>query len=287
MVHDDIVHNVKKALKEALKFGNAAADSFYRSKDCSVIKKSGVVDNSSMYSDVLLEGTGLDIKIMPGPVFSYEYEHPQDSSDLKISYEGGTIRFTSDLEGGSGIIGASRGLVCELRLQLPANIEGLRIGTLTGDIDLVGLVLKRLSLRSGSGDLKCYDIRVQNMELKTGSGDSRIKSGRIDYLEAVSGSGDMNINGEAGKIMLKSGSGDIKATLYIHYGESEIGSISGDVELNLEKSPITVEYKTVSGELKTDTKYVKEGSTKYIGSGKEGKIAVRTTSGDLEVNGLK
>lgn len=154
------------------------------------------------------------------------------------------------------------------------SVEGvhgpIEIQSVSGDVRLED-VQGPLRLKSVSGDVDCRRY-VGHLEGNTVSGDVTIVASRLRSSQLHTVSGDVQIEGRL----------DPRK-------EHRFKTISGDVELALSEPDATIDYRTASGDVECElpARIVHGGRKEYsvvIGGG-QGRVSVKTVSGDLTVRG--
>jgi lia operon protein LiaG len=145
----------------------------------------------------------------------------------------------------------------------------LEIETVSGDIELVQMTVKELSLVTVSGDIDLEDVNADSSTIKTVSGD--IEGKRVH-----------------GDISMKTTSGDIDLIYMSETFNLYVETISGDVELNLlNHVEFIYDFSTTSGDIDVRLDGLKKSTGRDI-SGQFGdtnnKIIIKTVSGDIELD---
>jgi hypothetical protein len=112
----------------------------------------------------------------------------------------------------------------EVRVQVPAGLQLLRIDDGSGDADISG-VAANLDVTDGSGDLHITNL-TGNLTLDDGSGDVEI-IGVTGDAELEDGSGDLDLRTVGGSVEIKDGSGDLDVADV--QGDLRVRDGSGDV----------------------------------------------------------
>jgi hypothetical protein len=175
--------------------------------------------------------------------------------------------------------------VVQLEIALPAMAE-ISIDTAGGWLDALGLTGEQ-RYRTVSGEIRLRQGAGQ-IELNTVSGDATIELAAAADLAIRSVSGDALVRGgrlEALRIGTTSGDVRVESPLVGTSG-NKIETLSGDVEL-VAAAGMTVEARTVSGDLLTDLPHRSEGRmgrrTLVVGDGAI-ELVFRSVSGDLRIH---
>jgi DUF4097 and DUF4098 domain-containing protein YvlB len=136
--------------------------------------------------------------------------------------------------------------------------------------------------KTGSADIEAHG-RFGSVEVETGSGDVQFSEVSGD-AEINAASGDVQISRVGGRGRINTASGDVQLASVA--GEAKINSASGDVQIREARNAL--EVNTASGDV-----LVREASSSVsansasgdqtIGSVTEGKVDVKTASGDIKV----
>jgi len=169
-------------------------------------------------------------------------------------------------------------------VHLPKEYHGeLDLVTISGDIEINVDILNNVSLKTTSGDVKTRnledaiinsvsgDIRVKkakDVKINTVSGDVRVE--KSNNIDAKTTSGDITILEVSQKLDIKSTSGDVKVNEFTINNDSNISTVSGDVEVNL-KNDADIKAETRSGD-----KDIKNSKGEF-------NLDIKTTSGDITV----
>ena len=139
-----------------------------------------------------------------------------------------------------------------------------------------------LRTKTGSADIEGHG-RLGSVEVETGSGDVQFSEVSGD-AEINAASGDVQISRVGGRGRINTASGDVQLSSV--NGEAKINSASGDVQIR--EAGSAHEVNTASGDV-----LVREASSSVsansasgdqtIGSVTEGKVDVKTASGDIKV----
>ncbi len=161
-------------------------------------------------------------------------------------------KFSFDIRSSSGDITLDR-----------VNATG-KIKASSGEVMLNDVEGDLIEVETSSGEIDCDKIKAGAVSFGASSGDIELLRIFADDISAETSSGDIELNNSTGKsVMCESSSGKIEIQLngdpdgYSYY----VDTSSGDAKVNGEK---------------VKKEYVKD-------DGKDGKVAVRTSSGDIEI----
>ena len=175
--------------------------------------------------------------------------------------------------------------VVQLEIELPAMAE-VAIDTAGGWLDALGLT-GRQRYRTVSGEIRLRQ-GAGPIELNTVSGDATIELAAAADLAIRSVSGDAVVRGgRLDALRIGTTSGDIRVdSPLVGTNGNKIETLSGDVEL-VAAAGMTVEARTVSGDLLTDLPHRSEGRmgrrTLIVGDGAI-ELVFRSVSGDLRIH---
>jgi DUF4097 and DUF4098 domain-containing protein YvlB len=194
----------------------------------------------------------------------------------------------------------------EIRLEIAAVAKDLKILSASGDLELSGLTLDKLSVATASGDIQAAKSSGKNLSFHSASGDLILKSitGNLHFDTAA---GDADIDGHSGdSFTMKSASGDLNyrgsaKEVYLNGASSDgvlnldqvehltIETVSGDYRIVLPThlSGVRIDFKGISGECDydlLDSKGKIEGRQGKTVLG-DGKICIdlRSVSGDFSI----
>lgn len=139
-----------------------------------------------------------------------------------------------------------------------------------------------LRAKSGSADVEGHG-RFGSVEVESGSGDVQFSDVTGD-AEINAASGDVQISRVGGRGRINTASGDVQ--LGAAGGEAKINSASGDVQIR--EAAARLEVNTASGdvlvrEAATSVSANSASGDQTIGSAVEGKVDLKTASGDIKI----
>ena len=169
-----------------------------------------------------------------------------------VEVQDGALAVRSDANWGTGIhfnVKSPR-----LMIELPEKAYAeLKLHSVSGDVDVVGLRIGALSIDTTSGEVGLEKLTLGSLDVETVSGD-------IELTDSVA-TGDVSIRTTSGEIELESADA----------ANFDITSVSGDVEGSL-CSGKRFDVRTVSGDVKLPQ------------SASGGAFRANTTSGDVEIS---
>jgi hypothetical protein len=256
----------------------------------------------------------LDVFLDTGSTLSFRFKPSRSlfsssCASLQVSQSEGTVLFEADDN-------------AHLWLEIPEEVEEIRINLLSGDVEVRNLTLKSLQGRTVSGDWEFDDCRIRLLSVDTKSGDIDLDDTECADIELVSYSGDLSLQKTSGNLEAKTASGDIdldrhradrlKAEsmsgdldVYAVSPQIELITVSGDIELNsggraesisctatsgdicarIGDTDYTAVLRTVSGDIsnETDLPEVKRSSKEYVIGDGLASVMLRSTSGDISL----
>lgn len=145
---------------------------------------------------------------------------------------------------------------------------GAVVKTASGDVSIKGAA-GRIAVNVASGDVTVIGVEPVSLEIHSVAGDVRARAPRFERVAIETISGDAELAGAFGTGV-----------------DHSISTVSGDVELAVLGRGLTVEVKTVSGDVTCHHPDRREGDGRrrplVIGDG-AARLAVRSMSGDVEI----
>lgn len=174
-------------------------------------------------------------------------------------------------------------------IEVPREVQ-LELSTVSGDVSVTG-TRGPLEIRGVSGDIELEDIQGP-MRIKTVSGDIRVER-FAGAVETNSVSGEVRFERSrlrAPDIVTVSGEVDIEGSVSggDGSGDGRVKTVSGEVELALVDPAISIEFRTLSGDVDVDAvgaRVDKESRRQWHVTFGEGgpRLWVKTVSGGLSV----
>lgn len=153
-----------------------------------------------------------------------------------------------------------------LKVYIPADVD-IKVDSVSADVSIkadgagVG-VGGEISLETVSANITLDGVVGGNVKATSVSGNIGVSRAKIKAAIFESTSGKVAFSGDAASL--------------------KIGTLSGDVSVDLEKTSATVEFITISGKLRTSLDYTKSDGKFIFGNG-ESLVKVNTSSGNLTV----
>jgi hypothetical protein len=225
----------------------------------------------------------LDSEIVMHPIEGNNFEFKLTGSYAKNNYNN-TINFSAKKYGDSldvkitypqKIVVINRHLT--LDMGIPENYSGnINLKTASGSINVKDLNVNSFEAVSSSGNIYVENINSENSFLSSVSGNIKSFNVSSKNIKVESTSGRIEID-KSGKLeRVKSTSGNIRIYNYGYDGDLFIETVSGNVDLNLERDySAKVIFKSNSGNF--DNLYGDISNGKNI-------INVKTTSGNFDLN---
>ena len=214
------------------------------------------VEEQNQITKVLIKTDLVDVKISQDNHLSWSMEH---HCLMKSSLDQSLLVF--DIE-------SKEERHAEFKLNLPDELEEIRIETVSGDISIKEIKTDHFMLSSKSGDVKVKETKGL-LWVKTLSGDIDVENCIADELVLNSSSGDIDVEINESKVVsIKSTSGEIEVDLS-NAVSCVVNSTSGDIEFDGSAEHLVVKSK--SGDVEVNCFEPKE-------------IQIETQSGDVEMS---
>ena len=188
---------------------------------------------------------------------------------MKITADG-TLVISDDSDPLSNVMSnfPERKLTVRLPRSVAENLTTVQLNGVSADFNVGMLTIKEnFTFDSTSGNLET---------------DFLTADGASAALNTVSG--DVDLAGSFRQVTGSSTSGDYDLVLQSCPAKLDLGTTSGDVEIELPRGTgFTLQYDTVSGELESDFAMKRSGDTSFICGNGGGSIHAETTSGDLSL----
>ena len=231
-----------------------------------------------------IEVSSMDVMIKHGDSYRLEYK-AEEGREPVIEQNGGKLKITQP-SGSSFKIGIDLSAIDEnytivvpdgadvikLDARLSSgdlitdhvNISG-KIHASSGDVLLSDVEGEKLDVSVSSGEIGCDKIKVKEAVFDASSGNIEINRIFADDVKCEASSGDITINdSEAGNLYCKASSGEI------------------EVVLNGSEDEYSYELKATSGDIKVNGVEIEDKYEKD--NGKDNKITLRSTSGDIKLD---
>ncbi len=201
----------------------------------------------------------------------------------------------------------------ELTVSIPKGLElaNISVKNIDGQVNAEALTANEFNVKTISSDIRLENIKAKNVDVANENGDVSLQqikdaekisvdssSGTVmmsecnaDMLDiqTVSASISSSYTYAAKRAKLESTSGDISFVSASPMCDMQFNTVSGKIMLTLDGDGYTVDYDTVSGEVKNNaevqngaaTETVADTSEVYKFGDGQYKISVRTISGDL------
>jgi hypothetical protein len=287
---DEIEDSLKDGLKGLRDLGNLG-DSIRDAVRSAIRGFGGGTERSSREWAGGIEATGIETLDLLFPQADIELgPHSGEGFQVEIEVEGEPEALASyrPLQEGSGsdlrLRDAPGTRARRIDLRFPASLQVLSVETASGDIRCMAEG-KDVQLRSRSGDIEVKDGR--QCRITTASGDLSVR--RCADLAARSTSGDMEIEDVEGAAIVESSSGEI--SMEDVGGPVEVHSASGDLELGIDEGPVRAVTASGSIFLRAGKAFrggelgSKSGDIEVELDRANLEIFAETVSGDIELGG--
>ncbi len=217
----------------------------------------------------------------------------EDIKDLKVEVPKKTL--TVSLPATLRLVSLSVNATDSMISSESINADSLYLSNITGDITVGETTADTVDITSVSGDIKLSKCsEAKKVSLNSTSGEIECADISSAVFNAVTVSGDVEITESAfeSDVNIDTVSGDIEFSGGVGGPGAVFKSISGDVKLLLLNDDVSIEFETVSGEIKNrldeiDTADASqepaETSEVYLWGSGEKKISIKTTSGNAEI----
>ena len=234
------------------------------------------------------EGTDIKLDEMSNVDISEEYALRYKIADGKL-----TVRFCkkhtwygvdTSMLNINEIIKPKELVVSVPRAMLECGELDIQLDGVSNDTYISNAKLNGLNVNGISGSIAIENVSAKDMDLDTVSGLIDVSDCAADAIKVVSISGEMTIGGIFGSARLNSTSGAVWLTDGSDgIKELEIGTVSGDVTLQLpESAGFNMMVSTVSGDVSSVFGLTKNGSN-YVYGDASADFDIDTVSGDITI----
>lgn len=235
-----------------------------------------------------------DVRLIPSSDGEFHI-YTEDAEDMEYiehfynndTYEGRVLRTSPQSSIALGIIHGILGSpVGEVIMEIPADMEDVRIESYSGDISADGIHSDILSLAALSGDCSIKHSKNNGLFISSKSGDVKLDQVDSGYCEIKTLSGDIRCKElSAQKLTVNTISGDVSSRR-LNVQLAQIKTTSGEISLKLLKNCDTyyATAKTVSGHVKIRDGIRIDAMT-FQTQPQDGKVklALQTVSGEISV----
>ncbi|MBO6055215.1 MAG: DUF4097 family beta strand repeat protein [Oscillospiraceae bacterium] len=231
---------------------------------------------------VVADEQGSEIRMVekrPEDAQAMSFETPGRTLRIRCASPGVHLQKNKDLEVHLPISFSDRFTLLSLR-TVSADVDlhdfqvhTLNLSTTSGDITARNLTAGSFSAAGASSDME-LSLDAQDMDLKTNSGDIELRSAAGGSAAIRTVSGDMDIAGNYRSLHLQTVSGDLSFDGSCE--EISAGSVSGEVELDLQDWPVQIQTFTTSGDVDIE-----------VPSGRECAVQFHSVSGTLRTSGIR
>ncbi|MCG7344695.1 DUF4097 domain-containing protein [Sporosarcina sp. ACRSL] len=216
---------------------------------------------------------------------TYQLEITEDVEKQKLN-----ISYVNDTKKLGLRLGSEVNLTLQVALPERA-YKKFEIYTTSGDIQIQSIEVEEMKVNSTSGDQSIEEsLTTGTLSLQASSGDISLRDNTFNHFIIKTTSGEVshkNFRSEKGAIHTTSG--DVILFLEEMIPTLSTNSTSGDVNIQFEKEPETLDFKFNSNSGKAtvnlENMIFEEGSERKVGRiGRgEDRLTIQTTSGDLTV----
>ncbi|MDW7651894.1 MAG: DUF4097 family beta strand repeat-containing protein [Bacillota bacterium] len=176
-----------------------------------------------------------------------------------------------------------------LDLYVPAqHLESVQGETVSGDMKLTGLNIKKLEFYTVSGDMDIRDLSLDTLQFKSVSGRLRAEDVSAANTNLNTTSGNLEITGLDGNLIAKTVSGDVTVDYNNFDNDITFDTTSGKTSLTLpEKAQFTIRLNTVSGKVDSEFPLTVTSSSSRSFEGRAGdsanRIFIKSVSGSVDI----
>lgn len=217
--------------------------------------------------NVITKASTIQVETNDTNKISVKYYGDKEDKELDLSTANEVLNINEDTS--YFCIGFCNYAEHKIIISLPKEIDyELDFNTASGDIYIPNINLSNISIKTVSGDIKVINAKSANLESTSGD----IEITEVEKLVSKTVSGEINVNRIKRSCDIKTTSGDVDISLLEITTNSNISTISGEVEIETNRNSY-VKTETVSGEVSIDN------NNRYAKT----ELTVKTTSGDIEV----
>lgn len=237
------------------------------------------------FDSLNLKVASMDVNIMRGDSYKLTYR-TEKGFEPQISEENGTLSVTQPSKVITFFSFDFDRESSTYTITVPEDNSGIKIEAVSssGDI-MIDRIKASGAVKTSSGDVLLNDIEGSDLSVSTSSGEINSDKVKVKEITLSSSSGDI--------AMLRTQTDDINGNTSsgeIEIYDSAIGNAtfmasSGDVklELNGDKDDYSYDVKVSSGDININGEEV-DGKSYSANEGKDKKISVKTSSGDVEIS---
>lgn len=140
----------------------------------------------------------------------------------------------------------------DLKIPETLHLANIIFETTSADIKIENEIKgEEIIIKSVSGDIRVGKIEGNKIQMKTTSGEIKSKETTANTIQVKSVSGDIELGNTKGEVEAKSTSGNIILNQFLIEGNSELGSVSGEITIYLaQESNCKIKTRTTSGNVK-------------------------------------
>ncbi|TGB01237.1 DUF4097 family beta strand repeat-containing protein [Halobacillus salinus] len=246
------------------------------------------IDVTTSYADIEVAATSSeDIQV----ALNGKVSNKKDTLHVERKGDQLFIEFPEEQNGVSFSLGGQNH--AQLKVLLPERgYDAMNLDSSSGDIEVQGMSLFKLTTNSSSGDQALMNNEVEEtIQLASSSGSIRTKKLRAHHISVDTSSGDVINHGTiAEKSEANTSSGSVKWLEHEEDTDITVQTSSGDTEISLRDEPLSTSllYTSSSGEASIKhagfsfTEVSDDRINGTIGDG-EAKIRVDSSSGDFRL----
>lgn len=241
-------------------------DFFHFSAKSELVYEKEIIEPIKKIS-VTTKATDIQLEKSTNDKIVVKYYGEKDAQELNLTTTNETLNITDDSS--YFCIGICNYAEHKIIVSIPENIDyELDFQTASGDVYIPEIKLSKINIKTISGDIGVINANTAN--LTTTSGDIEINE--VNKLTTKTVSGEVDVNKIKRSCNIKTTSGDVDIISLELTENSEIQTVSGDVEIEVNKGSY-IKTETVSGEVSTNN------NNRYAKT----ELTIKTTSGDIDV----
>ncbi|MHA6253305.1 DUF4097 family beta strand repeat-containing protein [Oceanobacillus sp. CAU 1775] len=185
--------------------------------------------------------------------------------ELQMSLVNDRLVVEAEIPQKKRILNIRSGEYAKLEIRLPEDFaEHYKIKSATGNIKAKNLIFETMLMKTGAGNIDATNFHGKDIELRTGAGNIFVENIDSNRLEVDTGAGSVNGKSCSGKIVAKSGAGNVRFQVAGNQ-DLEMKSGAGNVHvdfMNLEELNATIRANVGLGNIVSDLPNQQGGTQK-------------------------
>lgn len=231
----------------------------------------------------------------------------RENEKLELDLSGGelSVKWSGELFHFSIMPEQSKSLEVQIPRALADSLSSISVHSVSGDIHTEGFAAEEVGFHTTSGNIDVKGVRAETLELSSTSGDitgvnltgsEKLRAGNTSgetvltaltagELELSTTSGEVEAEATAEEIRCQSVSGDIELTMQKWAQDAEISTVSGKVNITAPEAAdgFICKFSSVSGDFNCGFEAQKAGDTYTYGGG-AAELKISTTSGNASLS---